>query len=332
MTLKAHFLHILAGTDADWLGELQAQLDSEVVLTSGPELAVPADFDVLIAGRPSREQLLASSKLRALIIPFAGLPESTRALLADFPHISVHNLHHNTIQTAEMAVALLLAAARRIIPADRQMRLGDWTIRYEPPPVLILEGKTALIVGYGAIGRHVARVCQALGMRVLAVRRNSSPQTSDPLATEVHPIEDLPQLLPQAHVLMITLPLTDQTRGLIGAEQLALLPQDAVLVNVGRGAVVDEEALYQALHDGRLMAAGLDVWYQYPEEGTERTATLPSRFPFHQLDNVVLSPHRGGAYGSQYTEQARMAHLARLLNAAARGEPIPNQVDLQSGY
>lgn len=329
--LKAHFVHILAGKDAGRLAELQAQLDPEVVLSAGPELPAPADFDLLIAGRPSREQLEASPNLRTLIIPFAGLSGSTRALLADFPHISVHNLHHNTTQTAEIAVALLLAAARRIIPADRQMRQGDWTIRYEPPPVLILEGKTVLILGYGAIGRHVGRVCQALGMRVLAVRRTPARQTLDPL-TEVHPGEHLPQLLPQADVLMITLPLTDQTRGLIGPKELASLPQGAVLVNVGRGAVVDDEALYRALENGHLMAAGLDVWYQYPEEGTARTETLPSRFPFHQLDNVVLSPHRGGAYGSEYTEQARMAHLARLLNAAARGEPIPNRVDLQAGY
>ena len=117
---------------------------------------------------------------------------------------------------------------------------------------------------------------------------------------------------------------------MIGEHELALMPPGGILVNVGRGPVVDPGALYSALRSGQLGAAGLDVWYNYPKSPEERASTPPAEFPFHELDNVVMSPHRGG--GSDQTEELRMTHLAAHLNAAARGEPIPNKVDLDAGY
>jgi phosphoglycerate dehydrogenase-like enzyme len=150
------------------------------------------------------------------------------------------------------------------------------------------------------------------------------------LPDEIHPPQALHRLLPCANALFICLPLTPATTGLIGAKELALLPPHAVLVNVARGPIVDEAALYHALRDGALHAAGLDVWYNYPPDEAARAHTPPSDYPFHELDNVVMSPHRAG--GSTETELQRMAHLARLLNAAARGEEMPNRVDLQAGY
>lgn len=327
-------LTVLSPSEQLDLDELHASLDPGIRVTAGAPLPDPANFDILVAGRPTLAQLQASPNLRALIIPFAGLPEEARSLLLDpangLAHVAVHNLHHNTIPTAEMALALLLAAARLIVPNDQALRRGDWSLRYNPPPVTILHGKTVLILGYGAIGQRVGRVCQALGMQVLAVRRRPGEPAGDGVV--VFGPEALPDLLPRAQVLMITLPLTADTHGLLGAAELALLPAGALLVNVGRGPVVDEEALYRALADGRLGAAGLDVWYSYPATEAARSATFPSAYPFHELDNVVMSPHIGGGFGSPYTERERMAHLARLLNALHRGDPAPNRVDLALGY
>jgi phosphoglycerate dehydrogenase-like enzyme len=102
------------------------------------------------------------------------------------------------------------------------------------------------------------------------------------------------------------------------------------LVNVGRGPIVDEAALYQALREGTLHSAGLDVWYNYPTDKAARSHTPPSAYPFHELDNVVMSPHRAG--GADETDMLRMMHLAALFNAAARGDEMPNRVDLQAGY
>ncbi len=316
---------------AEATAELHRRLDAGVRLTVGPELPMPATYRILVAGRPERHELTASPHLQALIVPWAGIPESTLRLMREFPQVAVHNLHHNALPVAEFALALLLAAAKRLVPMDQALRQHDWRPRYEPNPSLLLEGKTALILGYGAIGRKLAAVCRGLGMEVIAIRRQAAAKGPEqPSGVRVAPLQDLQHLLPQADVLLICLPHTPETEGLIGAQELALLPTEAVLVNIGRGPIVDEAALYHALRDGRLHAAGLDVWYNYPGDAEARAHTPPSAYPFHQLSNVVLSPHRAG--GSTETERLRVIHLARLLNAAARGEPLPNRVDLEAGY
>jgi phosphoglycerate dehydrogenase-like enzyme len=264
------------------------------------------------------------------MIPFTGVPESARELLIGFPGIAVHNCGFPAAPTAEMAMTLLLAAAKFIVPIDRAFRAHDWTPRHQPNPALLLEGRTALLLGYGRIGQRVARVCHALGMRVLAIRRRPEASTPAHPPVEVQPLESLHALLPAADALVIALPLTPDTRGLIGAAELALLPPQAVLVNVGRGPIVDEAALYHALHSRKIAAAGLDVWYNYPADESSRSHTPPSRFPFHELDNVVMSPHRAG--GSSLGEEPFVIELAAQLNAAARGEALANRVDVRAGY
>lgn len=313
--------------EAELLRTFREWLSPQVHLTLGPEMPAAPAYHILVAGRPTRAQLEASANLRAVIVPWAGIPEETLALLREFPGIQLHNLHHNAAPTAETALALLLAAAKHIVPFDKALRTGDWTPRYTPTPAILLEGKTVLVLGYGAIGRRVGRYCHALGMRVLAVR--SHPLPVDDFA-EMYTLADLPALLPQAHVVVVTLPLTDVTRGLLNETALQSLPQDSILVNVGRGPVVDEDALYRALCEGPLAAAGLDVWYRYPENRASRTCTYPSTKPIYELENVVLSPHRGGSV--RESEHLRLRALAEMLNAAVRGEAMPNRVNIQHGY
>jgi len=322
-------VHLLHRPGADSLEHLCSRLDVGVHVSFGPDPVALPDCHVLVAGRPHREHLASSPRLRALIIPWAGLPETTRDLMRGFPRVAVYNLHHNAAPVAEMALALLLAAAKSIIPTDRLLRLGDWSPRYQTERPALLAGQTALILGYGAIGREVARLCRALGMQVLATRRHVST-VSTGLEDEVHPPEALRDLLPRANAVIVCLPLTPATTGLIGTEELALLPPGATLVNIGRASVIEEAALYQALSSGALHAAGLDVWYSYPSDEASRLHTPPSAYPFHQLDNVVMSPHRAGHAGP--TERLRMEHLAASLNAAARGDTIPHRVDLDAGY
>ncbi len=324
-------VHLLHPRDETALDDLRSALHGDIVLTVGPELAEPADYQILVAGRPEREHITASPDLQALIIPWAGLPAVTRRLMRDFPWISVHNLHHNAVPVAELALALLLAAAKAVVPFDRALRQHDWTPRYQPSPALLLRGRTALILGYGAIGQEIAQLCRGLGLRVMATRRRpSQPSVNTAVGLYDSAAATLHELLPRTDILMVCLPHTQETDGLIAATELALLPKQAILINVGRGHIVDEEALYQALCSGALHAAGLDVWYEYPADEGARVSTPPSTFPFHTLDNVVMSPHRGGLVSE--TETLRMAALAELLNAAARGEPMPNRVDLQAGY
>jgi phosphoglycerate dehydrogenase-like enzyme len=313
------------------MAHLRQRLVPGIHLTTGPQLPLPPAYQILVAGRPQREEITASPHLQALIVPWAGIPESTRQIMGEFPEIAVHNLHHNAQPVAEHALALLLAASKFLVPMDRALRRHDWRPRYEPNPSLLLAGRTALVLGYGAIGRQVAALCRGLGMNITAIRRRApSGDGQGEAGVSPAPPEDLHRLLPHTSVLFICLPHTPATTGLIGARELALLPPEAVLVNVGRGAIVDEAALYHALRDGTLYAAGLDVWYNYPQDAGARSHTPPSAHPFHELPNVVMSPHRAG--GSIQTEQLRVEHLAHLLNAAARGQPMPNRVDLEAGY
>ncbi len=218
---------------------------------------------------------------------------------------------------------------------DRALRAHDWSPRYAPNPAVQLRNRTALILGYGAIGREVGRFCGCLGMEGLALRRRAHPDDPD----FVHPVERLHELLPRADVLIVAVPHTPTTTALIGAAELALLPPGALLVNVARGPVVEEGALFYALQSGALRAAALDVWYVYPSAqdagyGAEgaHAPTPPAHYPFHELDNVVMSPHQAGGLGTEEIERARMEELALLLNAAARGESVPNQVDVERGY
>lgn len=267
--------------------------------------------------------------VRAVLIPWAGVPEKTLALARLHPQVSLHNLHHNAPQVAELAVALLFAATKEVLRYDRGLRAGDWRPRSAPTRSVLLEGKTAVILGYGTIGRRAGRILKALGMHIIGINRTGNRAEHGP-ADEVHPIEALPENLPRAEVLFSTLPLTDSTRGLLGKEELALLPQNAWIVNVGRGSVFDEESLYEGLSSGRIAGAGLDVWWTYPKDEAARPHTFPSSFPFHELNNVVMSPHRAGSVVERGAGWA--SALAGMLNAYASGRPMPNRVDLESGY
>ncbi len=331
-------VHLLQPFDDDWVARLKSGLDPNITLTHGSQLPSPADFSILIAGRPEQSHLAGSSKLNTLIIPWSGMPAATRELMLEFPDITVYNLHHNAAPAAETAVALMMAAAKKIIPVDRLFRAHDWTPSYQFDGLtsggpILLSGKTALILGFGAIGQHIAKACQGLGMKVLAIRKNI-PAYSDSSA-ELYSLQAMHHLLPRANVLFVCLPLTPDTKGLIGKEELDLLPDEAIIVNIARGPIIDEPALFKALKSagqkgGCRRRAGLDVWYHYPKDEASRTNTPPSQYPFHELDNVVMTPHLGGH--SDATESLRIAELAAMLNKAAKGEPLPNAVDPARGY
>ena len=216
----------------------------------------------------------------------------------------------NEIAVAEHALALMLALERHLhIARDNQHRqhwrgmISDIGAREDE-----LAGKTLLIVGYGRIGRRLARLAKALDMRVIGVRRTPADDAAP--ADAVQPIAHLPDLLGAADVVALTCPLTPETTGLIGAEALARMKPSALLINVARGAVVDESALIAALHTGRIAAAGIDVTVEEP---------LPATSPLWRLQNVLITPHTAGetrAYEDNVLD-ILMDNLGRLW----RGEP-----------
>ncbi|MDE1167740.1 MAG: hydroxyacid dehydrogenase [Pseudomonas sp.] len=186
----------------------------------------------------------------------------------------------NAQSVTEMTLALMFAAARKVNWMDSELRAGRWSRAQDG---LQLSGRTLGLVGYGQVARRVAQACQAIGMPVV-VYDPLLPAGADLQGAER--AQTLAHLLPRSQVLSLHVPLTPETRGFIGAEQLALLPQDALLINTARGEVIDEPALIQALRDRQLFAAGLDTMAVEP---------LPADSPLLTLHNVVLTPHVGGS-------------------------------------
>ena len=308
--------------------ELRSLTDRSVSLLFGEEQ--PDDYEMLVCGRPSRDMMEAES-LRRLVIPWAGLPTRTAELASSFPHVRIHNLHHNAPAAAELAVSLLLAAAKRIVEADRNLRRGDWTVRYSPENAMLLCESRVLIVGLGEIGMRVARACRSMDAEVVGLVRHAQPGEVRG-GVPVLPPSALHDQLEGADATVLSVPLTDETRGMIGKRELSLMGPRGVLVNVGRGGLVDEQALYSALSGRGLGAAGIDVWYRYPEGEESRSSTRPSNLPFEELDNVVMSPHRGGALNVFDLERRRAVALAELINAAAEGGEVPHRIDPGLGY
>jgi phosphoglycerate dehydrogenase-like enzyme len=184
-------------------------------------------------------------------------------------------------------------------------------------PVLTLDGAVCGILGFGGIGKATARMMQAFGARIHAV--NTSGASSEP-TDFIGTLADLDRVLAEADVLVIALPLTRVTRGLIGARELALMKPTAILVNVGRAAIVDERALYEHLRDHTDFCAGLDAWWREPGPGS----AFATEYPFFDLPNMIGSPHNSGVTDGALQVGARMAaeNVLRFL----RGEAVTGVV------
>jgi len=328
---KILHVHVLIAQQIDSIDLLKQNLEPNISISSGGIGDIPHETSILVTGHSTVEMLSVLPYLKSLIIPWAGVAPETLDLLRGFPHISIHNLHHNALPVAEYALALLLSAANTIVPVDRALRANDWRPRYTHTSSTLISGKTVLILGYGNIGKALSNLLIGFNMTILATRNSINSPSKEGLI-QVFPANLLHNLLPKADFLIVTLPLTPLTRGLIGKKELALLPRHAVVVNIGRGDIIDQKALYQALKKHATMAAGIDVWYNYPKNDEDQPNTPPADYPFHDLDNIVMSPHRAGNLNQTDIEVLRMTHLAELLNQAAKGTPMANRVDPEKGY
>lgn len=218
-----------------------------------------------------------------------------------------------TETTADIAWALILAAGRRIVEAAEYVKGGEW--RTWSPTQLAgvdVHGATLGVVGFGAIGQAVARRAQGFGMRVLYWNRTARSDEAGELGAERRSFDDL---LAESDFVSVNVALTDETRGLIDASALSRMKSSAILVNTARGPIVDEAALVEALREGRIAAAGLDVTAVEP---------LPMESPLLTMRNVVVLPHIGSASLSTRCKMADMA--VANLRAGLAGGPLPNAV------
>ncbi len=322
--VRVAFAGSLPGSFAE---HVRAQLGMPCEITLTDETAIVpqlAEMDVLITLGFTRAMGAAARRLKLVQVPGAGLDRIDRAALPAGTWLA--NAYGHETGIAEYVLGAMLASSRGFCRLDASLRRGQWQSPWgpaAPPPAPWpeLSGKTLGILGYGRIGRCVAQRAQAFGMTVLALRRASTPDEDAERVVFLAGPGALDELLRRADHLLISLPLTPATRGLLGPRELALMKPTAVLINIARAEIVAEEALYHALAQRTLAAAALDVWYRYPAGAA---ATLPAEQPFHELPNVLMTPHVSG--WTEGTREARAVLMAENIRRVTRGEPPLNQI------
>jgi phosphoglycerate dehydrogenase-like enzyme len=218
----------------------------------------------------------------------------------------------------EFALAAILYFAKDFRRMIRNQMAGVW----EPFDVLPISRQTAGIVGYGDIGRAVAVRIRPMGMNVLAVKRHVSPQNnSDPLVDQIYSPDQRLEMLARCDYVVVAAPLNAETRGLIGQAEFAAMKRSAVIINVGRGPVIEERAMIKALSEHAIKGAALDVFDEEP---------LPPGHPFYKLENVLLSPHCAD-HTPDWLDNAMRFFIAQF-ERFRRGERLLNVVDKKLGY
>lgn len=218
----------------------------------------------------------------------------------------------------EFALGAILHFAKDFRRMIRNQEAGRW----EQFDITEIAGQTVGIVGYGDIGRAVATRCRAMGMRVLGLRRSGAPVYNvDPLVDRVYTPSGLLEMIPQCDYVVVAAPLTPETKGLVGPAAFAAMKPEAVVINVGRGPVIDEAAMVEALSTGRIRGAALDVFDKEP---------LPEGHALYSLQNVLLSPHCAD-HTPDWLDRA-MQFFVDQFDRFHKGEPLLNIVDKRLGY
>ena len=322
--MKTLFLGgVAAGTAAGIRSQLPAGLEVEILddpidRTRLPQAA--ADAEILVTNHWRAEyppapkvRLVQSVATGVELIDLGALPAS----------VSVCNAFGHESAIAEYVVMVMLAWRHRLLKISREFREhASWRTSWVQggAPHGEVRGSTLGIVGYGRVGREVARRTAPFGCRILAANR--TPREPEPGVEDILPLGELDRMLPQCDTLALCTALGPETTGLIDARRLSLMRPSAFLINIARGQVVDEDALYAALRDRTIAGAALDVWWQYPS--ADEPERRGSRHPFHQLPNVIATPHNSGWTDGMVAR--RWNEIADNINRFVRGDSLINLV------
>jgi phosphoglycerate dehydrogenase-like enzyme len=262
--------------------------------------------NALVTGVISLELIRRAQRLEMIFVPFAGVD----GLPLDYVRergVKISNAHGNAPYVAERGIAMALAFYGKVIDYHNDLKESRWHGFAAHSGIRdtwdSIRGKTCAILGTGEIGKQIANLLNVFDCRVIGFKKRPVSEALEHFEQITH---DLDEALQEGELIFICLPLTAQTKGMFSAEVLAGLT-GKFLVNLGRGGIVDEEGLYRALKDGILKGAGIDVWYEYPKEGENKRN--PSKYPIHDLPNVVLSPHVAG-----FTPQAATLNIEQTID------------------
>lgn len=280
------------------------------------------DAEIFIGWSLRPEQLAAARNLRWIHSPAAAVHQLMYPELIQSPVVVTNSSGVHGPVVAEHAITLLLALAKRVPQAMRYQAKKVWSqelLWKEHPRPREVDGATVVVVGMGGIGSEFTRRAKALGMTVLAVRENPDKGTGG--ADKVYGQSQIDEVLPQADYVLLSTPVTPSTTGLINQARLSLMKPDSYLINVGRGPLVEEAALVEALRDHRIAGAALDVFDQEP---------LPAASPFWSMENVLITPHTAAVTERLWERHYRLIveNMKRFLS----GQPLLNQVDKKRGY
>jgi phosphoglycerate dehydrogenase-like enzyme len=297
--------------------------------------AAQGGCDVYFGFRAPDELMRRSPDLKWIQLLSAGADHILRGVLAERATVAVttaSGIHSTPI--AEYTIGSMLAWAHGLHVTMRAQIRGEWQRNSQfMDSVDSLRGKTLGVIGYGSIGRETARIGQALGMTVLALKRNpqdrrdagwNPPAVGDPegrIPEQWFGPEDCEAIMRASDFITVTLPMTPLTQGFIGAREIAAMRGNAYIVNIGRGEVIDQNALIEALREKRIGGAGLDVFAREPLEADS---------PLWNLENVILTPHMSGAFKGYNSACCDL--FAANLRRYRSGEPLFNFVDRALGY
>ena len=282
-----------------------------------------ADAEILFAQSLRAEQFLCARKLRWIHSSTAAVHQFLFSELVNSDVVLTNAREVHGPVVGEQVIAMILAMARRI-PQDVRFQQkhfwGQEALLLQNLCPREIAGTTVGLVGLGSIGHNVAKRASAMGMRVICVREHPEAPKPD-YVEEVLPSARLNELLGRADYVVLSPPVTPATRGMISREQLAAMKPDAVLINVGRGPLIDEPALIEALHERKIGGAALDVFEEEP---------LPAGSRFWDLDNLLITPHTGGMTEKLWDRHYEL--FSENVRRYLQGQPLLGLVDKKRGY
>lgn len=283
-------------------------------------LTICSDAQIIIGWKPTEKLLRAAAKLQLFINPGAGIQHLVSFFkeINQSRNVKLINGHGNAYFTAQHGVALLLTLANKVIPHHLWLKEGKWRLGDKQAKSIPLKYRKIGLLGYGHVNKHIHKMLQGFTNDIRFIKNDQKD------------INELNKFLKQIDILICAVPFTSKTKNLLKMKELKLLGENGIVINLSRGQIINEKDLYEALQNKLIQSAAIDVWYNYDPIPDEQNRKYPFHYPFHELENIVLSPHRAA---SPFDDLKRWDEVIENISRLAKGKcEFLNTVDLVKEY
>ena len=283
-------------------------------------LTICSDAQIIIGWKPTEKLLRAAAKLQLFINPGAGVQHLVSFFkeINQSRNVKLINGHGNAYFTAQHGVALLLTLANKVIPHHLWLKEGKWRLGDKQAKSIPLKYRKIGLLGYGHVNKHIHKMLQGFTNDIRFIKNDQKD------------INELNKFLKQIDILICAVPFTSKTKNLLKMKELKLLGENGIVINLSRGQIINEKDLYEALQNKLIQSAAIDVWYNYDPIPDEQNRKYPFHYPFHELENIVLSPHRAA---SPFDDLKRWDEVIENISRLAKGKcEFLNTVDLVKEY